>query len=138
MGLYLGGLLSQEFSDTITEWKIDYIIPVPLHTLKKSERGYNQSYYISKGLSKKTGIPVVKNLLSRNRYTSTQTTLNKQDRKLNIEGAFRVKSKRNLKSKNILILDDVVTTGATTLECARQIKKLGADKIFVISVALAE
>lgn len=138
VGLYLGGLLSKEFSDTITQWKIDYIIPVPLHQLKKSERGYNQSYYISKGLSKKAGIPVVNNLLSRKRYTSTQTTLSKQERKSNIEGAFTVKSNRKLKSKNVMILDDVVTTGATTLECARQIKKLGVEKIFVMSVAIAE
>lgn len=138
VGKHLGMLLAEMRAATISEWQIDYIIPVPLHRLKIAERGYNQSYYISKGIGRKFNIPVINNLVRRIKYTQSQTKLTREERENNLSGAFRVHAADKIKSKNILIVDDVITTGATTNECARILISAGTGKIFAASVALTE
>ena len=138
IGITLGVKTADIRRQTISDWNIDLIIPVPLHHLKKAERGYNQSHYIAKGLSKTLKIPAREKLLNRIRYTESQTLKNIKDRELNVGGAFSVRNKKWIKGKNILLVDDVITTGATISECARQLLNHGAEKVYAISVAIAD
>lgn len=135
---FLGKLLGRKAQSKLTQWQVDLIIPVPLHSAKKAERGYNQSYYISKGISRVTGISVCEKAVKRVRNTQSQTHLNLIERKMNVKGAFKIKSADKIKNKNILIVDDVITSGSTISECAAALKNSGADNIYVASAAIVE
>lgn len=137
-GIYFGKKFGCIHFDSLTAEKIDYIIPVPLHPLKKAERGYNQSEYISKGISKSSGIKLNCNIVKRIRYTRSQTMLTIEERKKNMKGAFEVKTKMKkiIDGKNILLFDDVITTGATIAECAKELKNAGANKVVAASLSL--
>jgi ComF family protein len=137
-GIFLGKVMGVELSNIFEEWEISQVIPVPLHSLKKAERGYNQSYYIAKGLSQFSGIPACSNAIKRVRYTQSQTTMNITQRAENMANAFKVKHAKEVEGKNILLLDDVITTGATTSECGRVLLKAGANKVYAASVAIAD
>lgn len=138
LGVFLGKIIAHAKHEKIIEWNTDYIIPIPLHQLKKAERGYNQSDYIAAGIGSVLRLPVKKNIIRRTRYTETQTNLNAVERKNNIEGAFNLKNVKKIADKNILLVDDVITTGATISECANVLKANGASKIFALSAAIAE
>ncbi len=138
IGLYLGKEIALILRSKISAWKLDFIIPVPLHTLKKAERGYNQSYFIAKGIGKELCYSVRQNLLSRKRFTETQTNLNAAERKENIREAFIVRNKSKIENARILLVDDVITTGATISECGKVLLNNGAEKIFVVSAAIAK
>ena len=138
LGIHLGKLIGEELKDHIEKWDADYFIPVPLHHLKKADRGYNQSYYLSKGISTITGIPVNRKTVKRKRYTVSQTSLNLSERKSNMENAFSIRKNSNISGKKIVLVDDVITTGATISECARILKDNGADKIYALSAAVAD
>ena len=136
LGVYLGTLLGETVARNFERYKIDFIVPVPLHHLKKVEREFNQSYYIAKGLSRVTGIKINNSLVRRKRYTASQTTMNISEREDNIRGAF-VPGKR-LSGENLLIVDDVITTGSTVKECGRILMKAGAGSIYAASIAIAD
>ncbi|MBU2491147.1 MAG: ComF family protein [Bacteroidetes bacterium] len=138
IGNFLGKILAANFEDKINNWNPDLIIPIPLHKLKKAERGYNQSYYIAKGLGKRIGIPVKTNVIIRNKFTSTQTKLNAENRKENIRNAFSVIKEKDIIGKNIILLDDVITTGATVSECSKTLKKFRTGNIYALSVGIAD
>jgi ComF family protein len=137
-GKFLGSLISNQLKEKINGWKIDYITPVPLHHLKKADRGYNQSFYIAKGLSKGLTIPISEGFIKRKKYTKSQTTMSLKERQENIEGAFKAKRNLNLKDKNILLIDDVITTGSTIGECGKILLSAGANKVYAASVAIAD
>ena len=136
-GIFLGRLIAKIWFDEIIRWNADLIVPVPLHRLKKAERGYNQSDYIAKGLSKELNIPFKSHLIKRIRHTETQTHLNLIERKENVKNAFKVTRKNEIFGKRIIIVDDVVTTGSTISECALVLKEAGAEKIFALFAAMA-
>lgn len=138
IGVMLGGELARLRKQIITDWKIDLVVPVPLHHIKKAERGYNQSCYIAKGLSKALKLPNKENVLRRKRYTESQTLKSISDRELNVKNAFSVKRNKLIKNKTILLIDDVITTGATISECAEQLLGKGALKIYAASAAIAD
>ncbi len=120
----------------INEFKnIDYISYVPMHKSKPKLRGFNQNFLLAKGLSKKLNIPLGKNILLKIKDTKSQSSLNKRDRLLNLKDAFEVSNKAEIKSKNILLIDDIFTTGSTVSECARCLKTAGANKVYVLTVA---
>jgi ComF family protein len=135
---YLGKLIFETFSEIIDGWEADIIIPVPLHKLRQAERGYNQAEEIARELSNKTGISVKSKLLRRTKHTSSQTSLNLIDRKNNIADAFDLKNKKMISGKRIILIDDVITTGATISECGSLLKSNGADKLFALSAAIAD
>ena len=114
------------------------LLPVPLHQLKKAERGYNQSLYIAKGLSKLLKIPLGVRIFQRKRYTQSQTSMNFIERQENIKEAFNIKSDKKIKGKNILLVDDVITTGATISECGKVLLNGGANRIYAASIAIAD
>ena len=102
---------------------LDFLVPVPLHSVKKRERGYNQAKWIAKGLSSIWGIPVDFSILKRKKYTETQTILSSLERKENMDKAFEVKMP--MKGITIGIIDDVLTTGSTISACAVMLKEKG-------------
>ena len=114
------------------------LIPVPLHAGKKRKRGYNQAYYIAKGLKIATSIPIIKQkAVVRVKNTRTQTGFTLEKRRKNIEGAFRVDMPERVHARTCIIVDDVFTTGATSFELARVLLEAGAYKIMITSVAQA-
>ncbi len=139
-GIFLGEETAKRFRDEIARFEPDLIIPVPLHKLKKAERGYNQAFYIAKGISRETGVKVARNVLVRIKYTETQTHLSAKERKQNVANAFSVKKRAagKLAAANVILVDDVSTTGATTLAAARELKRAGARKILLLTAAVPE
>ncbi len=111
------------------------MIPVPLHIKRLRERGFNQSLILARALAKKWQIPINFSLLKRHKSTLTQTGLHKTERKQNIKGAFEVNDKKIIAGKNIILVDDVYTTGATINECAKTMIKAGAQKVTVLTLA---
>jgi len=138
VGIFLGKVLAAEIKSSKTNWKFDLIMPIPLHQLKKAERGYNQAYYIAKGVGKIFKVKVSDRSVKRIKYTESQTTMNLNEREENISGAFKVKWNTQVRGKNILLLDDVITTGATISECGKILLEAGANKIYAASVAIAD
>jgi ComF family protein len=118
---------------------IDRIIPVPLHRTRLRERGYNQSACICRGIAKVTGIAGADQILVRQRNTPTQTTLTAADRVRNVGGAFALRSRSVsiIRDRAILLVDDVITTGATMRACAMVLRLHGARRVFAASAALA-
>jgi ComF family protein len=137
-GESLGKVLGEKILAENRGWNIDLIIPVPLHHLKRAERGYNQSYYISRGVSKKLKTALDDNSIKRIKYTETQTSMNIVERVENISGAFAVRKRKNITGESILLIDDVITTGSTVSECARVLLENGAVKVFAASLAIAD
>ena len=135
---FLGRTLADNIKSNRPDWNIDLIVPVPLHKLKKAERGYNQSFYIAKGIGKFLGITFSDRIVKRIKYTESQTTMTLNKREENISGAFRVRNKNAIKNKSILIVDDVITTGATISECGKILLEAGAEKIYAASIAIAD
>ena len=135
VGIFLGQKLGNYKNKIIKSWNADFIIPIPLFNLKRVERGFNQSFYIAKGLSKETKIPIENNLVKRTKNTVSQTALNLTERKENLRRAFILNKKRKVQGKRVIIIDDVITTGATVSELARILKESGAEKVFTISIA---
>lgn len=116
---------------------IDLIIPIPLHKKKELLRGYNQSLILAKSLNKELKLKVDNSVLIRKKFTESQTKFNKKERLANVESAFYIKDEDKIKGKNILLLDDVITTGATINECAKILKQKKANKIIAFSIAMA-
>jgi ComF family protein len=136
LGIFLGEILAEGIK--MKDWQIDVIIPVPIHHLKKAERGYNQSDYLAKGLSKSLNIPYSGKAIKRIKYTVSQTGLNMNERALNVSKAFRVRYAKKVLGKNILIVDDVCTTGATLLECGISLYKAGASSVYACSIGISK
>ncbi|MCK9209461.1 MAG: ComF family protein [Ignavibacteriaceae bacterium] len=138
LAVELGKMLGNSLLKNKSEWKVDIILPVPLHSLKKAERGFNQSFYIAKGINKVTNLPVSQAILKRKRYTESQTQKNLIERAENMSEAFLVKRPDKVAGKNVLLIDDVITTGATIRECGKILQECEAVNIYAASIALAE
>ncbi|MCK4539957.1 ComF family protein [Candidatus Parcubacteria bacterium] len=110
------------------------IMPVPLHKRRLRWRGFNQSEKLAKILSKKLNIPLINNQLIRTKYNRPQAKINSQKRKNNISGCFQYQGD-SLAKKNIILIDDVVTSGSTLDECAKILKEKGAQKVWGLCVA---
>ena len=135
---YLGKLIGKNLKEQIINWNVDIIVPVPLHSLRKVDRGFNQSKYIANGIGKELGIDVKSNLLKRTRYTETQTNLTLKEREENISNAFQAKHNRMIKGKTFLLVDDIITTGATISECGKVLLDAGAERVYACSAAIAD
>ena len=113
----------------------DVIIPVPIHKKRKKKRGYNQSELIAKEISKKLKIQLQLNVLYKNVNNSPQSTLNQEQRKYNTKDVYILKNKELIKNKNILIFDDIYTTGNTVNECSKIIRNAQVNNIGVLTIA---
>lgn len=120
--------------------EVDIIVPLPLFRVRQRERGYNQSESIARGIATVIRKPVRTHIVRRTRSTPSQTTLGFTARQLNVRDAFTVPARKrsSLAGKRVLLVDDVVTTGATTRACAISLLRGGAAAVYVAAVALAE
>jgi ComF family protein len=114
----------------------DLIIPVPLHPAKQRERGFNQAGLLAKRLSARMNVPV-RPALERIRYTKTQTAFDRSERMENLRNAFRLRPAADVRGLQVLLVDDVLTTGSTLNECARVLKRAGASSIYAATAARA-
>ena len=116
------------------EQVFDVIVPMPLHWRKRWQRGFNQSALLASEIGRRSNIPV-KNALRRIRPTATQAGLTNAKRRLNVSGAFRARKSPALDGKSVLLVDDVMTTGATAASCARALKIAGAKRVTLLTLA---
>jgi len=118
------------------EAHFDLIVPLPLHWLKQWQRGFNQADLLAREVGRKWGVPV-RNVMRRRRATSPQAGLTNAKRRANVRGAFRLAGAggRRLEGMRVLLVDDVVTTGATASACARILKRAGAAHVALLALA---
>lgn len=117
----------------VNDMDADIIVPIPLYKKRLKSRGYNQSFKLGEEIGKLLDLDVIE-CLERVKDTPTQTALDFKERKANIAGAFKVKSKEFV-GKNVLLIDDVYTSGATLKEASKVLKRAGANKIYVLTLA---
>ncbi len=134
----LGRMLAEAVQGFGSEFISAVVVPVPLHASKLRQRGFNQAEEIARAGLKNFGggrLKLAAGVLERKRATATQTGLTDHQRQQNVRGAFAVTSPGEIASKDVLLVDDVFTTGATVTECARVLRRAGADRVFVATVA---
>ncbi len=127
---------AEHLASMIKEYEYDFLVPVPLHFLRRWRRGFNQSEEVAKEISKILNLPVYHGAV-RVRNTRSQTKLSRKERIENIKGAFRVRGDK-VKGKKLAIIDDVITTGATTVELARVLYLKEPEKIDIYAISMAE
>ena len=136
----LGKRLAQSLGQVVAQDRdfanCDLVIPVPLHRARHRERGFNQSEILAEGVSQATNLPLAKGILKRKKNTKDQTYLNAQQRAENVRDAFVVTQPEKINDKKVVLVDDVITTGATLNECARMLQKAGAKTIFAVTLAV--
>lgn len=136
IGMTLGEVYGQELSQAHYGEKFNVIVPVPLHASRRRKRGYNQSEEFAKGLSQSLNIPF-SDALMRTSKTETQTRKTKLKRWQNVSEVFRVKEEDQIINRDILLVDDVITTGATIEACAQVLLEEGCSSISIASIAYA-
>lgn len=115
--------------------RFDEIVHVPLHPRKERVRTYNQAFLLARGLARRIDVPFAPRMLRRVKYTESQTGFNAWERRKNIRGAFVVEDPDWVRGRTILLIDDVMTTGATVNECSQMLKESGAAGVYVLTVA---
>jgi ComF family protein len=138
IGSMIGNWLGFDLLKHELKSDIDLILPIPLHPKKQRKRGYNQSFHFAQGISDATKIPLDFNILKRIKHGESQTGKTREMRWKGVEQAFMVANDSSLQNKHVLLVDDVVTTGATIEACGRQLYKCGASKISVAAMAIAK
>jgi ComF family protein len=133
---YLGLIASQEMKTDGLFCDVDFLVPVPLHPKKERQRGYNQSLWIARGMAAGYGIPIRNEALYRKIYTISQTRKSHYDRHLNIEDVFGVEDGQAFAGKHVLLIDDVITTGATSIACIEALTGIPDIRISVFSLAI--
>lgn len=137
LGVYLAKNYAEEIIRSGFFKSIDYIVPVPLHPKKLKKRGYNQSLSIAEGLHVATNIPILHSNLIRTAYNATQTHKGRYDRWENVNEIFDVLNPEHFIGRHILLVDDVVTTGATLEACALKILASVNSKVSILTLAYA-
>jgi len=138
VGIYLGKLFGEELKQSPLFGSLDFIVPVPLHSKKQFKRGFNQSAVIAQGLGEALEVPVSINNLIRKTHTSTQTKKARYDRWENVKGVFKVENESIFEGKHLLLVDDVLTTGATLEACAHPLLEISNAKVSVVTLAYAQ
>ena len=138
IGEIMGRLMAKEVQCSGFFDGIDGIVPVPLAKKRERQRGYNQSMEIARGVSEVTGLPILNKVVRRTVFKGSQTSMGRWARNENVEKVFELMDANAVSGKHLLIIDDVVTTGATVNACAQQLTKAGNVKISVLSLGFAK
>jgi ComF family protein len=136
IGFELGKIFGKEILHSVFS-EVQLIVPIPLHRSRQRQRGYNQAEWIAMGLAESLGKPLENNSVTRISASSTQTKKGRYDRWTNVEGIFKASIPDNLVNRHILLVDDVVTTGATLESCASAILSLENTKVSIATLAVA-
>lgn len=115
----------------------DVLLPVPLHAKREAKRGYNQAVLVAKAMGRQIGTPVVEDVLVRVRETASQTKLNREERKRNVDAAFACVTCTLVNARRVTLVDDVTTTGATLEACAKVVLACGAQSVNAFTLARA-
>jgi len=126
VGMYCGRLMGHAFTKSTFSEQIDFLVPLPLFKRKEHQRGYNQAKLICDGLGEFLQLPVSTEIIERVEATETQTHKNRVERWQNMQGRFKVKESSAIQNKHLILVDDVITTGATLESCAQELVKAGA------------
>ena len=136
IGVRLGAMAADEMLPSGFFDDITLIVPLPLSRKKQRKRGYNQCDYIARGISERTGIPVATDLIKRTKANETQTHKTRDERWQNVEGIFTVTKPQAMEGQHILLVDDILTTGATLCSCVDAIKSSCDCKVSILTLAL--
>lgn len=131
----LAATLARVYAADCQKLQADWLIPVPLHPKRQRERGFNQSAEIARHFGRIVKIPVARRWLLRTRPTQVQAGLTRRERRRNVNGAFQMTRRADVRGKTVLVIDDVFTTGATLNECAKILKQSGAARVAALTVA---
>jgi ComF family protein len=137
IGLYLGRLMGQTVLDTARFHLIDALVPLPMYAAKERQRGYNQATILCRGMAEVLQVPIDTQHIIRQRHTQTQTRKQRTGRWQNVEGSFAVTNPAALAGKHLLLVDDVVTTGATLDACGHVIRQVPGTTLSIASLAYA-
>ena len=137
IGHYLGAMIGNSILKSGRFANLDYLVPLPLYPDKEFKRGYNQAEVICNGIAEITQIPVLTKNVIRQRPTETQTRKHRAERWQNVDGSFSILKPQLLTGKNILLVDDVITTGATLEACGQAILKIPGTSISLAALAHA-
>ena len=137
IGRYFARMMAEEYDKVGFFDGVDMMVPLPLAWQKEMKRGYNQCDYIAEGIRDVTGISIERNAVKRVVNNPTQTHLKHEERAKNVEDIFRLVKPERFRGKHVLIVDDVITTGSTTLSLAREINKAGDVKFSIVSLGYA-
>lgn len=138
LGILFGNYLGFEISMADLNSGIDMIIPVPLHRKKLRKRGYNQSLMFAKGLSESANIPVESGIIARTIYNQSQTHKSKEERQKSVSNIFQIMEPEKVAGKSILLVDDVITTGATLEACGVLLLNAGCRELSIATMAIAK
>lgn len=138
VGIQMGQLMAYEFSEAGFFDGIDLIVPVPLAKKRQRQRGYNQSRCLAKGISRITGLPIYDHVVRRTVFLESQTQMDRWQRQENVENVFQAKDITALHGRHILLVDDVVTTGATMMACAHELLKAGNVRLSLLALGFAK
>lgn len=138
IGYEMGCFTASEFGKTGFFDGIDMIIPIPLARKRQRQRGYNQSLCIAEGISRVTGLPICHKVVWRTKFVKSQTQMDHWGRQENVRDVFRLKDAGVIRGHHILLVDDIVTTGATMAACARELLKAGDIRLSLLSLGFAK
>lgn len=136
-GFFLGQQIGESIKNAELFQGIDCLVPIPLHPKKEFLRGYNQSFVIAQGVEDITKIPIAKEGLVRSVFTSTQTKKTRDERWANVKDIFVVKDDKIFENKHILLIDDVLTTGATLMAAGNKLLEISGAKVSAATAACA-
>jgi len=131
----MAGILKNCLKAEFPDCEFDLVVPVPLHHVRRRDRGYNQSAVLARELGRRIGCKTSSGMLRRIRPTTTQTHLTASQRLSNVKNAFQFRKEKCLAGQRVLLVDDVMTTGATVNACAKALKQGGAASVHVLTVA---
>ena len=137
IGIYLGKLMGDQLLNSGRFTNIDAIIHLPMHPDKQRKRGYNQAEVLANGISQKLNIPVLNDIVVRSKTTTTQTNKQRVERWTNVDGTFIIQKQSSIIGKNILLVDDVITTGATLEACSNAILSIENTSVSIAVLAHA-
>ena len=134
LGRHLAELMAERSGPIMETGPWDMLVPVPLHRLREQERGFNQAAFLARRVGRRVGVPVADRALRRVRQTPPQSG-DADDRRRNVRGAFAVPRPAQVAARHVLLIDDVLTTGATANECARTLRRAGARRVGIFTLA---
>ena len=134
----MGRLMAREFLSSGFFDGIDAIIPVPLAPKRQRQRGYNQSEQLAHGISEITGLPIYNKVVRRVSFKGSQTNRGRWERNENVAHVFELRDAAAISGRHLLLVDDVVTTGATLIACAQELAQAGSIKVSVLALGFAK